>query len=92
MSRPRKWDDDEILAAARRLYMANGYPASLREIQAETGVNPASLLHCVCRLRDRGLVTVRAHRARGVVPTGYAVVEREELERLRAAHVKETEP
>lgn len=44
MGRTREWQEDEVLAAARRVFRRRGYAGtSLRELEHETGVHPGSL-------------------------------------------------
>jgi SOS-response transcriptional repressor LexA len=64
MPRPRKCDDDEILAAIVRL-TSKGPAPTLRELAAEVGLSsPTPLLRYLERLRQEGKVSWEPGKAR----------------------------
>lgn len=64
MPRPRRCDDDAILAAIVRL-ASDGTPPTLRELASELGLSsPTPLLRYLQRLREEGKVSWEPGKAR----------------------------
>lgn len=58
MSRKKVWSDEDIVAAIGRCAERNGYPPSIREIMAETGMRSTRSMHYRLRdLRAKGLIS-----------------------------------
>lgn len=57
MPRPRKWEDDEILAAARQVFLDKGPRASLRTVAASIGMSQPALSQ---RFGSRDALLLRA--------------------------------